>query len=95
MVRMIEAAENGRLKALYIMGENPLRALPQPQRVKAALEKLDFVVVQDILNNEIVKLADVALPGAAVSEKSGSFTNLEGRIQSVSAGGAAARDRKA
>jgi formate dehydrogenase alpha subunit len=83
MVRMIEAAENGRLKALYIMGENPLRALPQPQRVTAALEKLDFVVVQDILNNEIVKLADVALPGAAVSEKSGSFTNLEGRIQSA------------
>ena len=83
MVRMIEAAESGRLKALYIMGENPLRALPQPQRIKAALEKLDFVVVQDILNNEIVKAADVALPGAAVSEKSGSFTNLEGRIQSV------------
>jgi formate dehydrogenase alpha subunit len=81
MVRMIEAAESGRLKALYIMGENPLRALPQPQRVKAALKKLDFVVVQDILNNEIVGLADVALPGAAVSEKSGSFTNLEGRIQ--------------
>ncbi|MEJ2098889.1 MAG: molybdopterin-dependent oxidoreductase [Desulfobacterales bacterium] len=81
MVRMIEAAESGRLKALYIMGENPLRALPQPQRVKAALEKLDFIVVQDILNNEIVKLADVALPGAAVSEKSGCFTNLEGRIQ--------------
>jgi formate dehydrogenase alpha subunit len=81
MIRMIEAAESGRLKALYIMGENPLRALPQPQRVKAALEKLDFVVVQDILNNEIVKLADIALPGAAVSEKGGSFTNLEGRIQ--------------
>jgi predicted molibdopterin-dependent oxidoreductase YjgC len=81
LVRMIEAAESGRLKALYIMGENPLRALPQPQRVKAALEKLDFVVVQDILNNEIVQLADVALPGAAVSEKSGSFTNMEGRIQ--------------
>lgn len=82
MVRMIEAAESGRLKALYIMGENPLRALPQPQRIKAALEKLDFIVVQDILNNETAKLADVVLPGAAASEKSGSFTNLEGRIQS-------------
>jgi formate dehydrogenase alpha subunit len=84
MSRVIEAAESGALKALYIMGENPLRSLPQPERVKAALEKLEFVVVQDILNNEIVKLADVALPGAAVSEKSGSFTNLEGRIQSFS-----------
>ncbi|MGD9042191.1 MAG: molybdopterin-dependent oxidoreductase [Desulfobacterales bacterium] len=83
--RVIEAAESGQLKALYIMGENPLRSLPQSERVKAALEKLEFVVVQDILNHEIVELADVALPGAAVSEKSGSFTNLEGRIQSFSA----------
>jgi len=84
MRRVIEAAESGRLKALYIMGENPLRSLPQPQRVKAALEKLEFLVVQDILNNEIVKMADVALSGAAPSEKSGSFTNMEGRIQSFS-----------
>jgi len=82
MRRVIEAAESGRLKALYIMGENPLRSLPQPQRVKAALEKLEFIAVQDILNNDLVKLADVALPGAAPSEKSGSFTNMEGRIQS-------------
>jgi len=80
MSRIIEAAESGQLKALYIMGENPLRSLPQPERVKAAIEKLEFVVVQDILNNEVVKLADVALSGAAASEKSGSFTNREGRI---------------
>ena len=72
MSRLIEAAESGRLKALYIMGENPLRSLPQPERVKAALDKIEFIVVQDILNNETVKLADVALPGAAASEKSGS-----------------------
>ena len=82
MGRIIEAAESGQLKALYIMGENPLRSLPQPQRVKAALENLEFVVVQDILDSEIVNLADVVLPGAATSEKGGSFTNLEGRIQS-------------
>ncbi len=81
MSRLIQAAESGQLKALYIMGENPLRSLPQPGRVKAALEKLAFVVVQDILHNELVKLADVALPGAAASEKSGTFTNMEGRIQ--------------
>ncbi len=84
MCRVIEAAESGQLKALYIMGENPLRSLPQPQRVKAALENLEFIAVQDILDSEIVKLADVVLPGAAASEKSGSFTNLEGRIQSFS-----------
>jgi formate dehydrogenase alpha subunit len=84
MCRVIEAAESGQLKALYIMGENPLRSLPQPQRVRAALENLEFIAVQDILDSEIVKLADVVLPGAAASEKAGSFTNLEGRIQSFS-----------
>jgi formate dehydrogenase alpha subunit len=82
MVRMIEAAETGSLKALYIMGENPLRALPQSDRVQKALQKLDFLVVQDIINSETAKIADAVLPGAAISEKQGSVTNLEGRIQS-------------
>ena len=84
MIRMIEEAEKGNLKALYILGENPLRGLPNPDRVRNALEKLDFLVVQDILNGETAKMADVVLPGAAFSEKGGSFTNLEGRIQSFS-----------
>jgi predicted molibdopterin-dependent oxidoreductase YjgC len=67
---------------MYIMGENPLRCLPQPERVQKALAKLEFMVVQDILNSETAQIADVVLPGAAFSEKQGSFTNLEGRIQS-------------
>jgi len=82
MVRMIEAAEKGSLKAMYIMGENPLRCLPQTERVQKALAKLEFMVVQDILNSETAQMADVVLPGAAFSEKQGSFTNLEGKIQS-------------
>jgi len=81
LVRIIEAAEKGSLKALYIMGENPLRALPESRRVKKALGKLDFLVVQDILHNETTQIADVVLPGAAISEKQGSITNLEGKIQ--------------
>jgi formate dehydrogenase alpha subunit len=81
MMRMLEEAEKGRLKALYIMGENPLRSLPQPDRVRRALQHLDFIVVQDILDTDTARLADVVLSGAAFSEKSGSFTNLEGRIQ--------------
>lgn len=84
MVRMIEAAEKGNLKALYILGENPLRALPESNRVRKALQNLDFLVVQDIINSETAKLADVVLAGAALSEKQGSVTNLEGRIQSFS-----------
>jgi len=81
LVRVIEAAEEGSLKALYIMGENPLRALPESRRVKKALGKLEFLVVQDILNTATAQIADVVLPGAAISEKQGSVTNLEGRIQ--------------
>ncbi|MFO8112141.1 MAG: molybdopterin-dependent oxidoreductase [Desulfosalsimonadaceae bacterium] len=79
---MIEAAEAGTLKALYIMGENPLRSLPDPERVRGALKKLEFIVVQDILQNRTTELAHVVLPGAAFAEKQGSFTNMEGRIQS-------------
>ncbi|MFW6081864.1 MAG: molybdopterin-dependent oxidoreductase [Desulfosalsimonas sp.] len=79
---IIEEAESGHLKALYIMGENLLRTLPDQDRVEAALKKLDFIVVQDIIDNRTAKLAHVILPGSAFSEKSGSFTNMEGRIQS-------------
>ena len=82
MARVIAAAEKGNLKALYIMGENPLRALPESGRVKKALENLELLVVQDILNSETAQIADVVLPGAPLSEKQGSVTNLEGRIQS-------------
>jgi len=82
VIRMIEEAEKGNLKALYIMGENPIRSLPQPERIGNALKDLELLVVQDILANETTRMADVVLPGAAFSEKGGSFTNLEGRIQS-------------
>jgi formate dehydrogenase alpha subunit len=81
MARMVEAAEQGKLKALYIMGENPLRSLPQPQRVKQAFSQLELLIVQDILKTETAQMAHFVLPGAAFSEKQGSFTNLEGRIQ--------------
>jgi formate dehydrogenase alpha subunit len=77
MARMIEAAEQGKLKALYVMGENPLRSMPQPQRVKQALGQLELLVVQDILNTETARMAHFVLPGAAFCEKQGSFTNLE------------------
>ncbi len=82
IIRMIEESEKGNLKALYIMGENPLRSLPQPERISNALNNLELLIVQDILATETTQLADVVLPGAAFSEKGGSFTNLEGRIQS-------------
>jgi len=57
------------------------RSLPQPDRIRKALNKPELLVVQDILATETTQLADVVLPGAAFSEKGGTFTNLEGRIQ--------------
>jgi len=96
LLRMIEEAEKGNLKALYILGENPMRSLPQPERLREAFRRLEFILVQDILAGETTRLADVVLPGAAFAEKAGSFTNLEGRIQSfdrvVSPPGAARAD---
>ena len=81
IINMIEEAEKDNLKALYVMGENPLRSLPQPERIRKAFANLDLLVVQDILLTETSRIADVVLPGAAFSEKDGSFTNMEGRIQ--------------
>ncbi|MDD5204920.1 MAG: molybdopterin-dependent oxidoreductase [Desulfobacterales bacterium] len=80
--RMIMEAEKGNLKALYVMGENPVRALAGSDRIGSAMRNLEFLVVQDVLKTETTRLAHVVLPGAAFSEKSGSFTNMEGRIQS-------------
>ena len=66
------------------MGENPLRSLPQPDRISKSFENLELIVAQDILFNETTAVADVVLPGAAFSEKAGSFTNMEGNIQCFS-----------
>jgi predicted molibdopterin-dependent oxidoreductase YjgC len=79
---MIREAEKGNLKALFVLGENPVRACAESARVREALGKLELLVVQDILETETTRLAHVVLPGASFAEKGGSFTNLERRIQS-------------
>ncbi len=85
LFEMIDAAEDGSLKALYVMGENLLQSVPDTQKMDRALKALDFLVVQDIYLTETARLADVVLPASAWSEKDGTFTNLERRIQMVSA----------
>lgn len=80
---MIPAALSGNIKALYIIGENPLISDPDTSHVKKALESLDFLVVQDIFLTETARLADVVLPAACFAEKDGTFTNTERRIQRV------------
>ena len=80
---MIEAAGDGRVKAMYIMGENPMVSDPDLNHVEKALENLDFLVVQDIFLTETAELADVVLPASSFAEKDGTFTNTERRVQRV------------
>ncbi|MDK2929886.1 MAG: formate dehydrogenase alpha subunit [Bacillota bacterium] len=81
---MFAAAEEGRVRAMYICGENPVVSDPDATHVRKALEKLDFLVVQDIFLTETAALADVVLPAASFAEKDGTFTNTERRVQLVS-----------
>jgi len=83
VVEMINAAADGSLKALYVMGENPMLSDPDLGHVERAMKNLDFLVVQDIFLSETAQLADVVLPAAAFAEKDGTFTNTERRVQRV------------
>ena len=83
LVELMNAAHDGKLKAMYIMAENPLVTDPDLHHVEAALRNLDFLVVQDIFPTETSALADVILPGAAWAEKDGTFSNTERRVQLV------------
>ncbi len=81
LFEMVDEAERGGLRALYVMGEDLLFSLPDRARVQRALGRLDLLVVQDIYLTETAAMADVVLPAAAWSEKDGTFTNLERRVQ--------------
>lgn len=80
---IFEEAALGKIKAMYIMGENPVLSDADANHVVRALENLDFLVVQDIFLTETAQLADVVLPGASFAEKDGTFTNTERRVQRV------------
>jgi formate dehydrogenase alpha subunit len=80
---MIPAAIEGKLKAMYIMGENPVVTDPNQHHTVKALKSLDFLVVQDIFMTETAELADVVLPSACFAEKDGTFSNTERKVQRV------------
>ena len=82
---MFNAALNGELKALWILGEDVVQTDPNQQHVIASLENLDLLVVQEIFLSETAKMADVVLPGTSFLEKNGTFTNGERRVQKVNA----------
>jgi NADH-quinone oxidoreductase chain G len=80
-LEMIQAASDGRLKAMYLAGINPVDTFPGGRVVAEALTKLDFLVVQELFLTETALLADVVLPAGPTAEKDGTMTNLERRVQ--------------
>jgi len=81
LYEIINGAREGTIKALYIMGENPVFNIPGGASTKEALKNLDFLVIQDIFLTESAEYADVVLPALGWTEKTGTVTNLERRIQ--------------
>jgi formate dehydrogenase alpha subunit len=82
---MLDRAMDGSLKALFIMGENPMMSEPDTGHVAAALDRLELLVCQDIFLNETSRRADIVLPAACWAEKEGTVTNTERRVQRVRA----------
>ncbi len=80
--QLIQARE-GNVKALYIIGEDPMTSDPNITHVRQALEKLEFLVVHEIYMSPTAEMADVVLPGASFAEKTGTFTNSERRVQLI------------
>jgi len=80
---MFDAALAGKLKAIWIIGEDIVQTDPNTKKVIRAMEATDLVIVQELFMTETAKYADVILPGASFLEKSGTFTNGERRVQAV------------
>jgi formate dehydrogenase major subunit len=81
VVEIMQAIHRGTLHGMYIMGENPAMSDPNLNHTRAALAKLDHLVVQDIFMTETAHYADVILPASAFPEKTGTFTNTDRRVQ--------------
>ena len=83
VTEMIPGAAEGKIKALYILGEDPVMSDPDTAHLRHCLEECDFIVLQDIFPTETAPYADVLLPGVSFAEKIGTFTNTERRVQMV------------
>ncbi|MBX3328701.1 MAG: molybdopterin-dependent oxidoreductase, partial [Nitrospira sp.] len=83
LVEMLDRARAGSMKAMFIVGENPVGSLPAALHAEDALRKLDLLVCQELFLTETAALAHVVLPAASFLEKSGTFTNTEGHVQAV------------
>jgi len=83
ILEMFNGIDEGKIKALYVVGENPMVTDPDLHHVEAALKKLDIFIVQDIFLTETAKFADIVLPGTSFAEKDGTFSNTERRVNLV------------
>ncbi len=83
LTEIFDAASKKQIKAVYLIGANPVLGEPDSNHIKESLEALEFLVVQDIFLTETAKLADVVLPATSFAEKDGTFTNTERRVQRV------------
>lgn len=81
VVEVIRAIDDGTVRGMYIMGENPAMSDPDADHAREALAKLDMLVVQDIFLTETAYLADVVLPASSFAEKDGTFTNTDRMVQ--------------
>jgi predicted molibdopterin-dependent oxidoreductase YjgC len=79
----MQAAYNGKVKGMYIMGENPMLTDPNQNHTQKALERMEFLVIQDIFPTESTPFADVILPGVCFAEKNGTFVNSDRRVNRV------------
>jgi predicted molibdopterin-dependent oxidoreductase YjgC len=82
-MEMFDTILEGKIKALYIFGEDPFINLPNLERLKNGLHQLEFLVVQDLFMTHIGSYAQVILPGVSFAEKDGTFTSMEKRVQRV------------
>ena len=83
LTEMLKGAQSKGVKALFILGENPMLSDADIHHVETSLKSLDFLVVQDIFMSETAQLADVILPGVSFAEKDGTFTNTERKVKRV------------
>jgi len=83
LAEIIEAAHRGEIKALYLVGENPLGTLPAAMNIREALEKIDLIICQDPFMSETAEVADYVLPVATFAENEGTYTNIVGEVNRV------------
>ncbi|MGH7168574.1 MAG: molybdopterin oxidoreductase family protein, partial [Nitrospiraceae bacterium] len=83
LMEILEGCRSGTIKALYVVGENPVATLPASLEVRTALERLELLICQDPFLTETAQLAHIVLPASTYAEKEGTFTNLEGKVLRV------------